>query len=148
MMSSTCFALCIALSATLASTVLGQEASPAQEAPPKEAFKTVHLVTLSDADVVTVQTALDDLNAIVAKAGYPAVRYRLYKVVGRQTGSYSHLWESSWPGGEVYDTVHKSAEWQAALKKHAGIAAVMKGEVYNRYVEVPSAGPSRPFNLR
>lgn len=136
MMSSKWLALSVALCATLASTVL------AQEAPPKEAFKAVHLVTLkSAADVASLQAALDDLNAAVAEAGYPDVRYRLYKVVGKQAGDYSHLWESSWPGGAVYDKVHKSAEWQAAAKKHPEMAALMKSEVYNRYVEVPSAKP-------
>lgn len=130
------FALCLALSATLATTVL------AQEAPPKEAFKAVHLVTLqSAADVAALQAALDDVNAAVAKAGYPSIRYRLYRVVGKQAGNHSHLWESSWPGGEVYDKVHESAEWQAAVKRHPGIAALRKGEVYNRYVEVPAAKP-------
>lgn len=112
----------------------------AQDAPPKEAFKAVHLVNLkSPADVAALQAALADINKVVANAGYRDVRYRLYKVTGKQAGTYGYLWESSWPGGEVYDKVHKSAEWSASSKKHPGLDVLMKDEVYNRYVEVPTA---------
>ena len=56
----------------------------AQDAPPKEAFKAVHLVNLkSPADVAALQAALADLNKAMANAGYPDIRYRLYKVVGK-----------------------------------------------------------------
>jgi hypothetical protein len=128
------FVLPVALCAALGTAVL------AQEAPPKEAFKAVHLVTLtSEADVASLLGALDDMNAAVAKAGFPDIRYRLYKVTGKQAGSYNYLWESSWPGGAVYDKVHKNEAWVAATKKHPEMEALMKDEVYNRYVEVSPA---------
>ena len=112
----------------------------AQEAPPKEPFKAVHLVNLkSAADVAALQAALADINKVVANAGYPGVRYRLYKVIGKQAGAYAYLWESSWPGGEVYERVHKTAEWSASAKRHPEVEALMKDEIYNRYIEVPSA---------
>jgi len=130
-------ALSVLLSGVLGGTVLAQ-----QEAPPKEPFKAVHLVAFdSAADVAALQAALQDINAAVAKAGHPEIRYRLYKVVGKQIGSYNYLWESSWPGGDVYSKVHQSAEWQAATKKHPEMDALMKNEVYNRYVEVTSEKP-------
>jgi len=128
------FALSFALSAVLASAAL------AQEAPPEGPFKAVHLVGLtSAAEVATLQAALDDMNAVVAKAGHPDVRYRLYKVVGKQNGNYNYLWESSWPSGDVYDKVHKSAGWESAMKRHPKADDLMKGELYNRYVEVAPA---------
>ena len=112
----------------------------AQDAPPKEAFRAIHLVNLkSPADVAAVQAALADLNKAMANAGYPDVRYRLYKVVGKQAGGYAYLWESSWPGGDVYDKVHQHPEWIASSRKHPELDALMKDEVYNRYVEVPAA---------
>jgi hypothetical protein len=112
----------------------------AQDAPPKEAFKTVHLVNLrSPADVAALQAAIADMNKVVANAGHPDVRYRLYKVIGKQAGPYGYLWESSWPGGEAYDRVHKHPEWIASSKKHPELDVLMKDEVYNRYVEVPAA---------
>ena len=107
-----------------------------QEPPPAEAFKAVHLVTLTSADAATMLAALADVNAAVAEAGHPEIQYRLYKVVGKQAGDYNYMWESSWPSGAIYDRVHKSAAWQAATKKHPEMERLMKNEVYNRYVEV------------
>ena len=107
-----------------------------QDATPKGAFKAVHLVNLkTPADVATLQSAIADMNTAIAKAGAKDVRYRLYKVTGTQAGIQAYMWESSWPSGEVYDKVHKSAEWIAASKKHP-LDAVTTDEIYNRYVEV------------
>ena len=112
----------------------------AQDAPPRAPFKAVHLMNLrSAADVAAVQAAIDDMNTVVANAGYREVRYRLYKVTGKQTGEYTYLWESSWPGGDAYEKVHKSAEWLANSKKHSRLEELSKDSIYNRYVEVPPA---------
>jgi len=128
-------ALSVVLSVALCAPAL------AQEAPPAGPFKAVHLVGLdSAADVAKLQAALDDMNRAVAAAGFSNIRYRLYKVVGRQNGNYNYLWESSWPSGDVYTRVHKSEDWLAATKKHPEIDALMKDEIYNRYVEVMPAG--------
>ncbi|PYR88312.1 MAG: hypothetical protein DMF84_28705 [Acidobacteria bacterium] len=109
----------------------------AQDAPPKEPFKTVHLVNItSPADVAAMQETIADLNAVVAKAGYSDTRYRLFKVTGTQAGTYNYLLESSWPGGEAYDQVHRSPEWLAAAQKHPDFPRITKDQVYNRYVEV------------
>jgi hypothetical protein len=112
----------------------------AQDAPPKGPFKTVHLTNLkSAADVAALQVAIADMNKAVASAGHRDVRYRLYKVSGQQAGAYGYLWESSWPGGDAYEKVHQSAEWAAASKRHPELDALMKDDVYNRYVEMPTA---------
>ena len=116
---------CIATTATLA-----------QEPAPKGPFKAVHLVTLTDAEAATIQNAIAEMNGAVAKAGHPDIRYRLYKVTGKQAGSFNYLWESSWPNGEVYQKVHDSPEWVATMKKLSGLEPIMKNEIYNRYVEV------------
>jgi hypothetical protein len=114
------------------STALAQT----QDATPKGAFKAVHLVNLkTPADVATLQAAIADMNTAVAKAGAKDVRYRLYKVTGTQAGIQAYMWESSWPSGEVYDKVHKSAEWLAATTKHP-LDAVATDQIYNRYIEV------------
>jgi hypothetical protein len=39
----------------------------------------------------------------------------------------------------VYDVIHKSPAFQAAIKKHPEIDRLRKNEVYNRYVEVTLA---------
>jgi quinol monooxygenase YgiN len=108
----------------------------AQDRAPTEAFKAVHLVTLTSADVATLLGALEAVNAAVAEAGHPEVRYRLFEVVGKQTGNHNYMWESSWPSVAVYDRVHQGPAFQAATKKHPDMERLMKDEVYNRYVEV------------
>jgi len=111
----------------------------AQEAP-KEPFKAVHLLNLkSAADVAALQAGIADMNKVVADAGYKDIRYRLYKVTGKQAGPYAYMWESSWPGGDVYDKIHKSAAWTASMTKHPQLEAIMKDELYNRYAEVTAA---------
>jgi len=108
----------------------------AQEPAPKEPFKTVHLMTLTPTDVATLLTVFPDMNAALAEAGHPEIRYRLYKVVGAQAGNFNYMWEASWPGGAVYDQVHQSPAFQAATQKHPEMQRLMTNEVYNRYVEV------------
>ena len=112
----------------------------AQEAPPKEPFKAEHLLNLkSEADVAAMLRGIADQNAVVEKMGIRDTKYRLYKVFGKQNGSYTYLMESSWSGAEAYDKVHKSAEWQAISKNHPELEGLMKDEVYNRYVEARPA---------
>jgi hypothetical protein len=62
----------------------------------------------------------------------------LYKVSGKQAGDYNYMWEAAFPSGSVYDAVHKSPDFLAAIKKHPEVEQLRKNEVYNRYVEVTS----------
>jgi hypothetical protein len=130
----------VVLILTLGSLARAQEPA-AKEPPPKEAFKAVHLVTLTPADESSLLAALVEVNAVNAKAGHPEIRYRLYKVSGKQAGSHNYMWESSWPSGAVYEQIHGSAAFEAAIKKHPEVDALMKNETYNRYVEVTKATP-------
>ena len=120
--------------AALAVTLVAQNAPP-----PKGPFKTVHLLNLkSEAEVAAMQRSIADQNAVVSKLGVRETKYRLYKVSGPQAGSFGYLMESSWSGADAYDKVHSSADWAAVTKKHAELDAVMKEQIYNRYVEVSS----------
>jgi hypothetical protein len=130
----------VVLVSTLGSLARAQ-APTAKEPPPKEAFKAVHQVTLTPADESALLAALADVNAVIANAGHPDIRYRLYKVSGKQVGSHNYMWESSWPSGAVYEQVHRSAAFEAAIGKHPEMDALMKNETYNRYVEVTKARP-------
>jgi hypothetical protein len=112
-----------------------------QEPPPKEAFKTVHLVTLTPTEASTLLAALTDTNAAIAKAGHSDIRYRLYKVSGKQSGKNNYLWEASWPSGAVYAETHKSPAFEEVLKKHPELEKLRKKEIYNRYVEVTGDKP-------
>jgi len=129
-------ALQVILCAALGTPVLAQEAAPPGP------FKAVHLVNLkSAADEATLRAALADLNAVVSAAGFPDIKYRIFKVTGKQTGKHNYLWESSWPSGAVYDKVHADPAWDAAVKKHPGMRALLDDDVYNRYVEIATAKP-------
>jgi hypothetical protein len=108
----------------------------AQENPPAGAFKAVHLVSFTPQQVALILAWMTDMNAVLEKAGHKDIRYRLYKVIGKQAGKYDFMWESSWPSGEVYTKVHSEPEWKAVADKHPGVNALMKDEIYNRYVEV------------
>lgn len=126
------FALCL--------MVMAAGPSRAQDAPPPGPFKAVHLVNLkSPDDVAALQAAIADMNKVVARMAQSSIRYRLYKVAGKQAGTYAYMWESSWPSGDVYEKVHKSTEWTSAMTKHPKMEAILKEEVYNRYVEVTPA---------
>ena len=121
------------LAALLAATPF---AGLAQEAAPAEGFKAVHLTSLNPQQVAALQAWMRDINTAIEKAGHKEVRYRLYKVAGKQSGKYEYMWESSWPSGQVYKKVHDSPEWKAVASKHAGLDELLKDEIYNRYVEV------------
>jgi hypothetical protein len=122
----------------LAAALLASTAFPglAQEGPPAEAFRTVHLTNFTPQQVATLQAWMRDINAAIEAAGHKEVGYRLYKVTGKQSGKYAYMWESTWPSGPVYKKVHDSPEWKAIASKHAGLNELMKDEIYNRYVEV------------
>jgi hypothetical protein len=111
----------------------------AQDAAPKGTFKTVHLVTLAPTEEATLTAALAEINAAVAKAGHAEIRYRVYKVTGKQAGNYNYMWEAAFPSGAVYDSVHQNPAFQAAIQKHPEFDRLRNNEVYNRYVEVTLA---------
>jgi hypothetical protein len=119
---------------TIGTVVIG-----AQEPAPEGAFKTVHLVTLAPADASALMAALADVNTALDTAGHTDIRYRLFKVTGKQAGSYNYLWEASWPSAAVYEAVHKHPAFEAATKKHPEIDHLRSKEIYNRYVEVRPA---------
>ena len=125
-------------SLTLVVLIIGGMApnAAAQEPPPSGAFKAVHLVSLTPEQVATLQAWMADMNAAIAKAGFKDVRYRLFKVIGKQAGKYEFLWESEWPSGAVYEKVHSLPEWKTIGSRYPGLAELTKDEMYNRYVEV------------
>jgi hypothetical protein len=108
----------------------------AQDPPPAGAFRAVHLVNLTPQQVAALQGWMADINAVINKAGRKDVRYRLYKVTGKQAGPYEYMWESSWPSGDVYRKIHDDPGWKAVADKHPSVNELLKDEIYNRYIEV------------
>ena len=73
-------ALAVVLLVTMVGTVTSQDPAPAG------AFKAVHLVSLTPQQVAALQAWMADMNATIDKAGHKDIRYRLYKVIGKQDG--------------------------------------------------------------
>jgi hypothetical protein len=128
-------------SLVLLAVVLGMAASGAvaQEPPPSGPFRAVHLVSLTPQQVTTLQAWMAEMNAFIDKTGHKDVRYRLFRVVGKQAGKYDFMWESSWPSGAVYQKIHSMPEWKEIGGKHPEVSEVLKDEIYNRYVEVTTS---------
>ena len=105
------------------------------------ALKTVHLFNVASAAAeADLLGALDEMNQVIAKAGYPQSRYRVWKVQGDPQGSHTYLWESTWPDPAAYAKVHEDQAYQGAFERvRSTIDASMKDHVYNRYLEVPVA---------
>ena len=108
----------------------------AQDPPPAGAFRAIHLVNLTPPQVALLQAWMTDINAVIDRAGHKDIRYRLYKVTGKQAGPYEYMWESVWPSGEAYRKVHENPGWTTVAEKHPEVNALLKDEIYNRYVEV------------
>jgi hypothetical protein len=120
-----------------ATAVLGFAVAQNQDAPPDQPFQAVHLINVPSADAEkALLTALTDINAAMAKAGCAKCAYHLWKVYGTQAGGYNYLWASTWPGRDVYNKVHSSPEYQAAIGRHQAIEKIMDSQTYNRYVEL------------
>ena len=49
---------------------------------------------------------LDEFSEVVARAGHPETRYRVWKVTGEQAGDHAYLFGSAWVDRDVYDAVH------------------------------------------
>ncbi len=108
------------------------------EAPPRTAFKTVHLFNLASASAeAQLLSDLGDVNAAIAQAGHPDSRYRVWKVAGEKQGAHAYLWESTWADRATYDKVHAHSAFQAALKRATpSLQAALTDHVYNQYTEL------------
>lgn len=111
----------------------------AQDSPPVQPFQATHLLWIDlqqpNAEK-TVLAAMAEMNKAIVKAGCRKCVYHLWKVAGEPNGNYNYLQISFWPGREVYDKVHNSPVYTAASKSWETLRSVVKGEVYNRYVEI------------
>lgn len=101
---------------------------------------TMHLTTLPPDKEQEFLSVLNEYNQLFSKLGYPNVRYRLWKVSGKQAGEYAHMWQSFWPSRAVYDKVHENEAYKKLAEKYRAFGeATVKAEVYNHYVELEPA---------
>jgi hypothetical protein len=114
----------------------------AQGNPPVGPFQAVHMLRVDPQNAgaeKTMLAAIAEMNEEIAKAGCAECIYHLWKVSGKQNGSYNYIQISHWPGGAVYLKVHNDPGYAAASAKFSALRSVVQEEVYNRFEEVGPA---------
>ena len=77
--------------------------------------------------------ALAEINAAVAKLGYPGAGYYMYKTENADTKDYRYFFEGVWPSEEAYQKIHAAPAWIAASEKFNPIYDKIKAvEIYRR----------------
>ena len=111
-----------------------------QDTPPQEAFQAIHLIRVDTANhpgaEKTMLAAIAEMNKAIVKAGCKTCIYHLWKVVGDSAGQLNYMQLSNWPGREVYEKVHNSAEYNEASKNWESLRSVVADEGYFRVVEL------------
>jgi len=133
----------------------GSSQEPADEAPADEAvvpaepdgvpFLALHLYNpASDEAHQQFLGLLSELNAAVLSTGLSDTQYRVWKVIGDQSGEHGYLFGSIWADRAAYDTVHAHPAYQAVMEQYrASGMEPFASEVYNRYLllnPAPDAG--------
>ena len=123
--------------------VVAAAAARAQQTPaPTRGYKAVHLFNIAAQDETQFLVGLSQASEAIAKAGFPDVRYRVWKVQGQPQGAQEYIWESTWPDRATYDKVHSNAEFKKILDRvEPMMSKVLKDHVYNRYTEVALPKP-------
>jgi quinol monooxygenase YgiN len=77
--------------------------------------------------------ALAEINAAVAKLGYPGAGYYMYKTENADTKDYRYFFEGVWPSEEAYQKIHAAPAWIAASEKFNPMYDKIKAvEIYRR----------------
>ena len=112
----------------------------AEDTPPLEAFQAVHLIRVDPTShpeaEKTMLAAIAEMNKAIVKAGCETCIYHLWKVAGDSGGGINYMQISYWPGREVYEKVHNSAEYSEASKNWQSLRSVVADEGYFRFVEL------------
>jgi hypothetical protein len=118
----------------------GRLLAQTQDTPPQEAFQAIHLIRVDTTNhpgaEKTMLAAIAEMNMAIVKAGCKTCIYHLWKVVGNSAGNLNYMQISSWPGREVYEKVHNSAEYNEASKNWESLRSVLADEGYFRVVEL------------
>jgi hypothetical protein len=106
---------------------------------PAPAYKAVHLMKLTSPKAeANLLTIVAEFNKLYTEIGYPNIRYRVWKISGKQSGQFTHIWESEWPDKATYDKVHGLKEVTELITRHEKeLREILKDQLYNRYEELP-----------
>ena len=59
------------------------------------AYKSIHLMKLTSSNAeASLLQKLAEANKLYVRLGYPNIRYRVWKISGEQSGTFTHIWES------------------------------------------------------
>ncbi|MEJ7766482.1 MAG: hypothetical protein WKF89_01635 [Chitinophagaceae bacterium] len=100
--------------------------------------KSIHLFDMPDGVTEAEwSTAIKEINAVIAKIGYPNAGYAFYKVANDSVKTNRYYFEGVWPAGDDYKTIHENPEYLKAADKLAPLYAKIKAvEMYRKVVLV------------
>jgi hypothetical protein len=101
-------------------------------------YLSLHRFNLASAEAeAELASMLDEFSEVVARAGHPETRYRVWKVTGEQAGDHAYLFGSAWVDRDVYDAVHAHADYKALQEKHQEAYERLPSEqIYNKYERI------------
>ncbi len=100
--------------------------------------KSIHIFDMPDGVTEAEWSgAIKEINAVIAKIGYPNAGYAFYKVKDDSVKTYRYYFEGVWPGGDDYKKIHENPEWIKASEKLDPLYAKIKAvEMYRKVVRV------------
>lgn len=100
--------------------------------------KSIHIFDMPDGVTEAEwSAAIKEINAVIAKIGYPNAGYAFYKVKDDSVKTYRYYFEGVWPDGDDYKKIHENPEWVKASEKLDPLYAKIKAvEMYRKVVRV------------
>jgi hypothetical protein len=100
--------------------------------------KSIHVFDMPDGVTEAEwSAAIKDINAVIAKIGYPNAGYAFYKVANDSVKTNRYYFEGVWPAGDDYKTIHENPEYIKASDKLTPLYDKIKAvEMYRKVVLV------------
>ncbi|CAN5406888.1 hypothetical protein BH20BAC1_BH20BAC1_16780 [soil metagenome] len=100
--------------------------------------KSIHLFDMPDGVTEAEwSAAIKDINAVIAKIGYPNAGYAFYKAKDDSVKTNRYYFEGVWPAGDDYKKIHDDPEYKKAAEKLGPLYDKIKAvEMYRKVVRV------------
>ncbi len=92
-------------------------------------YDTIHLWSID-----TIQSALEEVNAVIATIESREAGYSLWKVQSDTISSYRYFVQGHWPDQASYDSIHVNPSFRKVLDDYVHIfTETRKWDLYRRY---------------
>lgn len=121
---------------TISTAGTGESTGTLQAQIPAE--KSIHLFDMPDGVTEAEwSNAINEINAVIAKIGYPNAGYVFYKATGDTVKSNRYYFEGVWPAGDDYKKIHEDPEFIRASEKLTPMYDKIKAvEIYRKLKRV------------